>query len=174
MLRTTRLTLEPVAEEHIDDLLAAIEASLNELRPWMAWTVGWDPEDSRTFLRSRPEGDHLMAIVQDGKAIGVCDVLVAKPLLGSGELGYWISSAAAGKGLTTEALNGLISWAFEDLGLHRVELRAGVDNVPSNRVAEKLGFRNCGIVREAAAGADGFYDCNLWELVVGDPRPSFP
>lgn len=171
MLRTQRLTLEPVAERHLDDLIEAIKASLTELRPWMMWAVRWDPEESKTYLLSRKDNDHLMAIVQDGKAIGACNVLVSKPLFAWGELGYWISSAASGKGLMTEALDEFISWAFDDLGLHRVELRAGVDNTSSNRIAEKLGFRNCGVVRESAAGAGGFYDCNLWELVAGDPRP---
>lgn len=171
IIRTKRLTLEPASEEHVEGLVAAIRSSLPQLQPWMAWTVDWEPEESRRYLSDRPKGDHLSAVIVEGRVIGIVSILVAKPSLGWGELGYWVATEHAGKGYMTEALDAFISWAFEDLGLHRVELRAGVDNAASNRVAEKLGFTNCGVVRETAVGAGGFYDCNLWELVVGDPRP---
>lgn len=171
-MRTERLTIEPIDRRHVDDLIDAIEASLDELKEWMAWAVDWQPSESRQYLLQRSDNDHPFAVCLEGKPIGLADVLVAKPPMRWGELGYWMSTPHAGKGYTTEALDAVITWAFTELGLHRLELRAGVSNVGSNRIAEKLGFDLRGVTRESARGARGFYDCNLWELLESDPRPT--
>lgn len=171
MISTARLELEAAGAHHVEEVVEAIADSIEELRPWMAWAVKWDPEDSRTYMLNRPDSDHLHVIKRGGRVVGVVNVLVSKPQMGTGELGYWIATQEAGQGLITEALDAFITWSFDVLELHRLELRAGVDNAASNRVAEKLGFRNCGVMREAALGADGYYDCHMWELVAGDPRP---
>jgi ribosomal-protein-alanine N-acetyltransferase len=62
-------------------------------------------------------------------------------------IGYWIDSAHAGKGLTPEALVLMIRFAFENLGLHRVQVAIVPRNKSSRRVAEKLGLREEGISR---------------------------
>lgn len=56
-------------------------------------------------------------------------------------LGYWIDEAMAGKGLTPEAAAVVLRFAFEELGLHRVQVNIIPRNLASNRVAEKLGLR---------------------------------
>ena len=44
------------------------------------------------------------------------------------------------KGYTTEALQRLISWGFNELNLHRIEAGCAVDNIASSRVMEKVGM----------------------------------
>jgi RimJ/RimL family protein N-acetyltransferase len=67
----------------------------------------------------------------------------------SGEIGYWVSAAARGRGLTTRALRLVTRWGFEELGLERVQVRAEVENVASCRVAEKAGYRREGVIRSS-------------------------
>lgn len=55
-----------------------------------------------------------------------------------------------GKGLGTEALHLMIDHAWNDLGLHRVELSVFADNNPARRAYEKAGFVIEGVKREAA------------------------
>jgi ribosomal-protein-alanine N-acetyltransferase len=62
----------------------------------------------------------------------------------SANVGYWIDEAQAGKGLMPEAVALVIRFAFEDLGLHRVEAAIVPRNKASRRVAEKLGLREEG------------------------------
>lgn len=71
----------------------------------------------------------------------------------------------------TEAGRAVISFAFEVLDVHRIELHAGVSNKPSIRVAEKLGFQREGVLREAGRGAGGFYDAFVYGLLTTDVRP---
>ena len=59
------------------------------------------------------------------------------------------------------------------LGLHRIELHAAIENVGSIRVAEKLGFRSEGIMREGSKVPGGWLDCYSFGLLTTDPRPRF-
>jgi ribosomal-protein-alanine N-acetyltransferase len=60
-------------------------------------------------------------------------------------VGYWIDEAKAGHGYVPEALVVAARFAFEDLGLHRLQVAIIPRNQPSRRVAEKLELRNEGI-----------------------------
>lgn len=60
-------------------------------------------------------------------------------------IGYWIDQDQAGHGYTVEGVALIIQFAFEQLGLHRVEICIVPRNARSNRVMEKLGIRNEGV-----------------------------
>jgi ribosomal-protein-alanine N-acetyltransferase len=55
-------------------------------------------------------------------------------------IGYWIDRNHANKGLTTDAVNTLTRFGFEELGLHRIEINVRPENDASCRVAEKAGY----------------------------------
>lgn len=55
-----------------------------------------------------------------------------------------------GKGFGTAALDLMVDHAWNDLGLHRVELSVFADNNPARRAYEKAGFVVEGVKREAA------------------------
>jgi len=61
------------------------------------------------------------------------------------DVGYWIDASQAGNGYMPEALVVLFKFAFEDLGLHRLQISIIPRNGPSNRVAAKLDLRNEGV-----------------------------
>ena len=60
-------------------------------------------------------------------------------------VGYWIDEAQAGQGYVPEALVVAARFAFEDLGLHRLQVAIIPRNRASRRVAEKLGLRDEGV-----------------------------
>jgi [ribosomal protein S5]-alanine N-acetyltransferase len=64
-----------------------------------------------------------------------------------GYIGYWIDQAVAGSGYVPEGVVLLMRYAFEMLQLHRVEAAIVPRNLPSRRVAEKLGMRDEGTAR---------------------------
>lgn len=69
----------------------------------------------------------------------------------SAEVGYWLDAGFEGRGLVTRAVTAVLDHAFGPLGLHRVELQTTADNARSQRVAQRLGFTQEGVLREAAA-----------------------
>jgi ribosomal-protein-serine acetyltransferase len=176
MFATARLQLEAAEPRHLDSMRAAVESSLPELRQWMAWAIEDSPETTRHFLEQAAQAWEAgtafsFAITSQGAVIGAVGIAPYDPLSASGELGYWLASDHSGRGLTTEAAAAVVTFGFEDLGLHRLQLHAGIKNVGSQRVAEKLGFRKMGIVRDACRGEAGFYDGYIYDLLVTDPRP---
>jgi ribosomal-protein-alanine N-acetyltransferase len=60
-------------------------------------------------------------------------------------VGYWIDQAYAGQALVPEAVVVILRFAFEELGLHRVEAAIVPRNGRSRRVADKLGMREEGV-----------------------------
>jgi RimJ/RimL family protein N-acetyltransferase len=63
------------------------------------------------------------------------------------ELGYWTAKEQRGRGYTVEAARAVIAWAFDDLGVERLEWVAEKGNVASRAVAERLGFTIEGTLR---------------------------
>jgi len=55
-------------------------------------------------------------------------------------IGYWIDRAFANRGYTTQAVNLMTRFGFEQLGLHRLEINIRPENAPSIKVAEKAGY----------------------------------
>jgi ribosomal-protein-serine acetyltransferase len=176
-LVTGRLRLEPLSVKHAEAVWAATEASLPELRPWMAWTKDASFENTHSFTEFAEEEwdagrEHVFAIIEEDEVLGTVGVHMRNPLDHSAELGYWIRSDRTKRGLTSEAGRAVVAWAFDVLGLHRLELMAGTENRASQQVALKLGFRKEGALRQAAWSATDPYDCVIFGLLADDPRPS--
>jgi ribosomal-protein-serine acetyltransferase len=175
-LVTGRLRLEPVSEGHTDSMWAATEASLPQLTPWLSWTKDASRESSRWFAEySSAEWDagreFDFAILEEGDVVGTIGLRRNHPVTPNAELGYWCRTDRAGRGLVTEAGRAVVTFGFEAVGLHRITLMAGLENLASQRVAEKLGFRREGALREVAWSATEPYDCYVYGLIVTDPRP---
>lgn len=83
------------------------------------------------FLGGRFAGEVNLSIVQRGP-------------FQSSYVGYWIDEAHAGHGYTPEAVVLIAQHAFEDLGLHRIQISIVPRNTASRRVVEKLGIRDEG------------------------------
>lgn len=74
---------------------------------------------------------------------------------------YWTMPRCRGRGVAPRALTAASGYAFDGLGLHRVELQHAVTNAASCRVAVKAGFALEGTQRESCLLADGFVDEHL-------------
>ena len=88
-----------------------------------------------------------------------------------GEIGYIVHPDCAPTGIGKACVALLSEWAFDDLGLERIEIRADVRNVASRRTAMAAGYRFEGVLRRAMSVGDERVDDVLFSLVPGDPRP---
>jgi ribosomal-protein-serine acetyltransferase len=174
-LSTERLELIATEGSHAAGLTDAILASVDELRPWMAWAAAPSLEQTRLFTSAAEEGwtgnkGWTFTIFYEDAPAGTVGIDCYQPMLEQAQIGYWIRSDLAGRGYMKEAARAVVEFAFADLGLHRLELHASPDNVASVKVAEYLGFQREGHARHIAKNANGFYDCTVFGLLEDDPR----
>jgi ribosomal-protein-serine acetyltransferase len=175
-LETARLRLEPIAPRLAGELWEATEASLPELRAWMWWADQATAQSTEEFAEEtelqRRAGMSYQFVIRDHAGVsGAGGVEIHGAERRIGEVGYWIRTDRTGRGYATEAVEAVVDFAFARVGLYRLELRAGVENVASQRVAEKAGFRREGVLRQGCAHGRAGYDCYLFGLLATDPRP---
>lgn len=84
------------------------------------------------------------------------------------EIGYWISEKYQGKGIVTRACRRLIDYAFDDLKLNRIQIKAATGNLKSQRIPEKLGFAKEGIERDGELHDRGYVDLIIYGLLKKD------
>ncbi|MFQ5533951.1 MAG: GNAT family N-acetyltransferase [Sphingomonadales bacterium] len=89
----------------------------------------------------------------------------------SGTLGYWMGLDHAGNGYMTDALKAVIPFAFDRLGLHRLEAACLPNNEPSRRLLERCGFRLEGKPRSYLKINGSWRDHLLFAITDDDPRP---
>jgi RimJ/RimL family protein N-acetyltransferase len=65
-----------------------------------------------------------------------------------GEVGFWLTPGARGRGLGIRAVRLVTGWAFEALGFNRVEITTTPDNAATLALAGRLGFTQEGVMRE--------------------------
>lgn len=112
-------------------------------------------------------GPHQFAIVEAGHVVGSIGLHLDNHK--TGHPGYWCAAEARGRGITTRALRRLCRYALDELGLERLALTADVENIASQRVAEKVGFRREGVLRSHKRRPDGRRrDTALYSLLPGE------
>jgi len=83
----------------------------------------------------------------------------------NGSIGYWLTKNAEGKGIVTNSCKKLINYGFEQLGLHRLEIKAAVKNVKSQSIPRKLNLTKEGILREAELVNGVYMDLVLYSIL---------
>lgn len=172
-LVTPRLTLVATVGEHADGLWEATQASLPELLVYMAWAPQASSENSRAYAeRTEKRFNEMLdwgfTIFHHGEVAGSIALMNYEALFHVAEIGYWIRSDLAGRGLGVEAARAVCEFGFDNIGLHRIELRAWTENPASVRIAEKLGFTREGLLREAGWAQAGYQDMYIYGLLASE------
>ena len=87
---------------------------------------------------------------------------------GRAAVGYWLVARARGRGVATHAVRLIARWAFEQLGIARLELTCGPDNDPSKRVAQRCGFTREGVLRSHMPFKGGRRDTVMFSLLPSE------
>lgn len=150
-----RLTLRPARCEDVDALLEALHESLTELRAFMPWahfrqTHEVQSERLRAIEAGFHTGGDFVFHAFEGPqerfvgCFGFHDRTLNKD---AAELGYWVRTSAAGKGVATLASKMLVLAAFEHLSCVRIQCAYNAANTASRKVQSRLGFREEGRLR---------------------------
>lgn len=153
-----------------DEFLAAVEASRALHRPWVA------PPDTpvafAAYQRRTARRDHHGFVARarnDGRLAGVVNINnVVLRSFRSGHLGYYAFTGAEGRGLMTEAVALVAAYAFDELGLHRLEANIQPGNVNSSALVRRLGFRLEGFSPDYLFIDGAWRDHERWALLADE------
>ncbi|MDR0678655.1 MAG: GNAT family N-acetyltransferase [Puniceicoccales bacterium] len=171
-LKSHRLRLRPLEitdGERITEFMG--ERAVTKFLLYFTYPI--NPEQVRAWLQSvlslQPEQCAYWAIVdqKEDLLIGIASLTLDGPNQ-KGEIGYWMDKAYWGKGLMTEAIWRVIHYSFDELKLHRLDLTHMVENIASQRVAEKLGFQLEGCWREGHYKDGTFRDVKIYGMLAVD------
>lgn len=179
MLSSIRLTDEEILLRpfRLDDstrLFCAVRESLKELKPWMSWASdGYTELTAREYItiaRARWEEHNFyaFAITCGDDLLGACTLSSVHPIYRFCNLGYWVRTSCHGRGIAGRASKLVARFAFEHLGLIRVEIVIAVGNQASRRVAEKIGAHDEGILLNRIVVGKSILDAHMYSLVPSD------
>jgi RimJ/RimL family protein N-acetyltransferase len=147
------VVIRPYAVSDAEWVWQAVHESLTELSPWMPWAhPNYSIQESRSWLQAQVQAREARTafefaiIAADGRYLGGCGLNQIDVMNRRANLGYWVRSAAAGRGVATAAVRQLHQWADDHTDLVRLEILVAIGNAASQRVAEKSGARREGVL----------------------------
>ena len=176
VLSDGRVTLRPLKPSDAASLFSML--STEEVRRF----VSPPPADVAGFerfiewaARERAAGRHVCyAVVPAGYdvAVGIVQMRQLDPSFSSAEFGVALGSQFWGTGLFAAASRLVLDFAFEVIGVHRMEARAAVQNGRGNGAMRKLGAVQEGVLRRSLYCRGQYFDQLLWSILADDWRQS--
>ena len=123
--------------------------------------------------RMRAAGEYAcFAIVPHGMdtAVGLFQVRSLEPGFGTAEWGFALGSAFWGTGMFLDGARLTVGFAFETIGVHRLEARAAVRNGRGNGALRKIGAVQEGVLRRSFQRNGEYLDQTLWSILEEEWR----
>ncbi len=173
-IETSRLILR---QAEVADAQAMYEnwASDPEVTKYLTWPTYTSIEPAYEILESwvnsykHPDFYLWMIVLKDlGQPIGSISVVHRQDKIASAEIGYCIGKPWWHQGYTAEALQAVMDYLFDQVGINRIEACHDVNNPNSGRVMEKCGMRLEGIHRAADRNNQGICDLARYAILKAD------
>ncbi|WML52152.1 GNAT family protein [Neobacillus sp. PS3-12] len=143
--------------------------SRDYLRKWLPWLdITTRLEDTIEFIKGCLKGfaenkSLNTVIIFNGEIVGVASYNNINWSNKTAYIGYWLGDEFQGKGIMTEVAKTLTDYAFNELNLNKVEIRAAVGNKKSRSIPKRLNFVDEGCIRQA----EWLYDHYVDHVVYG-------
>jgi RimJ/RimL family protein N-acetyltransferase len=149
------LTTEEVAR-----FISPPPTTVEAFERFIAWT-----------LRQRAAGTYAcfaVTVAGQDTAIGIFQVRETEPGFGTAEWGFALGSPFWGLGIFQEGAELVLRFAFETLGVHRLEARAALRNGRGNGALRKIGAVQEGVLRKSFLRHGEYLDQALYAIVDED------
>ncbi|MFI5195901.1 MAG: GNAT family N-acetyltransferase [Chitinophagales bacterium] len=136
-------------------LFNVVNASRKHLHTWLDWVDKTTKEEhSLQFIQQslhhlETQEGLALGIFYNGRIIGGIGMHHWEQLTKRAQVGYWISKEYEGKGIMNKCMVKFIGFLFEKIGLNKVEIHFLPGNKRSAKVAERLGFKIEGVIRQS-------------------------
>lgn len=173
-IETPRLILRRF---HADDAQAMFTnwASDPEVARFMTWPAHSDLTVTRAVLQNWVDGyenknfyQWAIVLKEYGEPIGSISVVHQYERIGKAEIGYCIGKSWWHKGLMSEALQAVMDYLFDEIGMNRIEARHDPNNPHSGGVMKKCGMKYEGTTRQSDWNNQGICDACHYALLAKD------
>ncbi|WP_099157461.1 GNAT family N-acetyltransferase [Virgibacillus ndiopensis] len=141
----------------------AINASIEELKLWLPFAqkeqskeeVEINIREAHMDFLARKDLRLLIFHKKTGNLVGSSGLHRIDWEVPKFEIGYWADTRNSGKGYITEAVEGITTFAFNELNAKRVEIRCDAKNTKSRAIPVRLDFDLEGLLRNDDCSVDG-------------------
>jgi len=167
------LIIRPYQSSDIPSLYSAVTESKTHLAQFMSWCdANYSIEDATSWVMSRDEAwnsrvDFSFVILNKAEdtVLGGVGINFINWVHRIGNLGYWVRQSELGKNIASRATKAIIEFGFHDLNLQRLEIVVALENLASQKVAQKLKAQQEGILRKRLNLHDTNIDAIMYSLV---------
>jgi ribosomal-protein-alanine N-acetyltransferase len=167
-----RVIISRVQAQDGVELVAANLASIALHTPWVS-----PCRDLLSFqgYLSRCDGDRSIGFIARERAsnriVGVINLSeIVRGFFQSAYMGYYAVAGMSGRGLMSEAVGLVVTYAFTELKLHRIEANIQPGNEPSRALVKRLGFRQEGYSPRYLKIDGEWRDHERWAILSEDWR----
>ena len=173
VLETSRLLLRPFVLED-GEAMFRNWASDSEVTKYLTWPPHGSVEITQGLLSQwvadyQSKDFYQWAIVlkeQSMEPIGSISVVAHNSQVGKAEIGYCIGRSWWHQGITSEALQAVMDFLFDRVGMNRLEARHDPRNPHSGNVMKKCGMVYEGTLRQSDCNNQGLCDACLYALLA--------
>jgi ribosomal-protein-alanine N-acetyltransferase len=143
--------------EQVSRFISPPPATVDGFRRFINWAI-----------RQRQSGQYVcFAIVphDSDTPVGIFQVRSLEPAFGSAEWGFALASECWGTGIFMDGAKLIVDFAFDVLGVHRLEARAALNNSRGNGALRKLGAVQEGVLRRSFFRNGEYLDQALWTIL---------
>lgn len=168
------IRLELLAQHHAEALFAAIENSREHLARFLPWVHKINiVQDFANYISHciklhKELHEVSFAILVDNVPVGKIGLHHLNLPNKAGSIGYWLAKSVEGKGIVIRSCKQLITYGFEQVGLHRIEIKTATKNFKSQAIPQKLNFKKEGLLRQAELINNEFLDLYLYSMLSQD------
>lgn len=163
-----RVSIRKPTEEDCQELLFLHQRSKEFHSPWICPAL--TEQECKNYINRCQNDDFeglLICRLTDNKIIGVANLSqIFYRAFQNAYLSYYVDIDFAGQGLMSEGVGLTIDYAFDTLGLHRVEANIQPENRASINLVERLGFTKEGFSRRYLKINGEWRDHERWALTV--------
>jgi len=166
------LSLVAPISEDASELFSVVDSNREYLRKWLPWLdSNMSLIDEINFIeisqKDRLQGTSAVWLIKENdNLIGNISINWVDWENKSCGLGYWISQDKTGNGIVTRCCESLINNLIFNNKIHRFVIEAGVNNIASRKVAEKLGMRLEGTIKDRELLYGEFIDAALYAITA--------
>jgi ribosomal-protein-serine acetyltransferase len=170
------LYLQLLEERHAAEVFALVDQDRAYLREWLPWVDATQTmDDTLSFIRSSLEQfasnkGFVAGIWSEQRFCGVIGTHKLDWLNRKTEIGYWLGRSFQGRGIMTAACRAVAMHLLGEMDLNRIAIHCAKENEKSCAVAQRLGFSEEGLAREAQLLHGQFRDLRRFAMLKKDFR----